>query len=442
MKKHPDKKPRHKPAPAKRRKAKPRFSASSHPAFPRSASANKPADWERGEDYAARVEQPSWPANEIKIGKRHRKELGDIKALAADINQHGLLHPIVIGLRNNLIAGERRLAAWKVSNFRDQAIPIHTVPLDDIVGGEWAENDPALRKNFTPSEAVAIARELRPRLEAAAKERQRAGGQIKGSGKKLADADKGRAVAKIAKATGKGARTLEKAEAIVAAAEKEPAKFGKLKSDMDKSGRVDGPFKRLQTMLAAEQIRKEPPPLPGNGPYRGIVADPPWAAEPEDDDPARLERGYYPYPTMTPAQIAAMPVASIVHDDCVLGLWITNFHLVRGHHLEILEAWGFEPITLRTWVKDRMGRGQVLRGQTEHCIIATRGKPVIQVDNITTLFRAMADKGHHSRKPQKFYDNFERLVAAPRYATLFETVDRGPKWDGHGDKVAFKEAAE
>ena len=71
-----------------------------------------------------------------------------------------------------------------------------------------------------------------------------------------------------------------------------------------------------------------------------------------------------------------------------------------------------------------MGRGQVLRGQTEHCIIATRGKPVIQVDNITTFFHAAIDKKRHSLKPKKFYDDFERLVAAPRYASLFETVDR------------------
>ena len=180
--------------------------------------------------------------------------------------------------------------------------------------------------------------------------------------------------------------------------------------------------------------------------YRGIIADPPWAAEPEEDDPDRLARGYYPYPTMSVAAIAALPVASIAHDDCVLGLWITNFHLALGHHLEILKAWDFKPVTIRTWVKDRMGRGQVLRGQTEHQVIATRGKPVIQVANITTFFHGAIDKKQHSLKPQKSFDDFERLVAAPRYATLFETADRGAKWDGHGDQVAkatsFKEAAE
>ena len=196
---------------------------------------------------------------QVKVGPRHRKEMGNITALAKDINERGLLHPIVVDHKNNLIAGERRLKAWQISNFRDQPIPVRVVPLDDIVAGEWAENDPALRKNFTPSEAVAIARELRPRLEAAAKERQRAGGRGKASGK-FPEAGKGEARDAIAKATGKSDRSLRKAEAIVVAAEKEPAKFGKLKKRMDETGRVDGPFKQLQTMKAAEQIRKEPPP--------------------------------------------------------------------------------------------------------------------------------------------------------------------------------------
>ena len=29
------------------------------------------------------------------------------------------------------------------------------------------------------------------------------------------------------------------------------------------------------------------------------------------------------------------------------------------------------------WIKDRMGTGEWLRGQTEHCMLAVRGKPVI-----------------------------------------------------------------
>ena len=419
-----------------KRKAKPRSSASSHPAiFPRSASANRPANWAPGEDYRARIEQPSWPADRIKIGKRHRKDLGNVKALAADINERGLLHPIVVDLKHNLIAGERRLAAWKISNFRDHAVPIHLVPLQDIVAGEWAENDPALRKDFSPSEAVAIKQAIEAELKPAARERMKEGGRSK---QKTAPAEKIHSGERASAFTGKSRRTIEKAEQIVAAAETEPEKYGALVRDMDRSGRVDGPFKRLQTMKAAEEIRKDPPPLPGRGPYRGCVIDFPWAAEPDVEDAERLARGYYPYPTMSQAQIVAYAhgeIAPILHADCVIALWIPNFHLARGDHVAVIDALGANPVTVRTWVKDRLGRGQVLRGQTEHAIIASRGKPTLQVGNIATFFHAAADKRQHSLKPQKFYDDFARLVAAPRYASLFETVDRGKNWDGHGDIV-------
>jgi hypothetical protein len=39
---------------------------------------------------------------------------------------------------------------------------------------------------------------------------------------------------------------LDKIKAVVDAAEAEPEQFGKLKDDMDRTGRVSGPYKRLQ----------------------------------------------------------------------------------------------------------------------------------------------------------------------------------------------------
>jgi N6-adenosine-specific RNA methylase IME4 len=164
------------------------------------------------------------------------------------------------------------------------------------------------------------------------------------------------------------------------------------------------------------------------------VIDWPWAAEPDNDDPPA--RGYYPYPTMSHSQIVAYArdkVRPILARDCVVAMWITNFHLVRGYHVAILEALGLKGVTIRTWIKTTMGQGQVLRGQTEHAIIATCGKPILTVGNLTTRFEAPANRKAHSQKPQVFYDDFMQLVAAPRYFTLFERVDRGAKWIGHGD---------
>ena len=44
--------------------------------------------------------------DEIVVGERHRRDLGDIASLAANVAELGLLHPTVI--HGTLIAGERR----------------------------------------------------------------------------------------------------------------------------------------------------------------------------------------------------------------------------------------------------------------------------------------------------------------------------------------------
>jgi ParB family chromosome partitioning protein len=51
--------------------------------------------------------------DEIKVGKRIRRDMGDIESLAQSINDLGLLTPILITPDNKLLAGERRLRACK-----------------------------------------------------------------------------------------------------------------------------------------------------------------------------------------------------------------------------------------------------------------------------------------------------------------------------------------
>ena len=197
---------------------------------------------------------------------------------------------------------------------------------------------------------------------------------------------------------------------------------------MDRRGRVNGPFKRLKVARQAEAIRKEPPPLPGNGLYRVAVADPPWPFDLHTGGKSRLTRSVRPYPMMTIAQICALDVASIMYGDSIFWLWTDNFHLLNGGALRVLGAWGFKPVTMVTWAKDRMGLGHWLRCQTEHCILATRGKPTVVLTDETTLLNAPA--GRHSEKPDAFYALVEKLCPAPRYAELFSRRRR-KGWDGH-----------
>lgn len=360
----------------------------------------------------------------IIVGQRHRRDLGDIESLARSIEEVGLLHPIVVDPKGNLIAGERRLEAFRLLGRSD--VPVTVAPISEIARGEAAENFE--RKDFTPSEAVAIKRALEPEIKEAARERQSmAGGSAPGKLPEATPRGETREVA--AKFTGFGARTLDKAEAIVAAAEAEPEKFGKLVEDMDRTGRVDGPFKRLKVARQAEAIRKEPPGLPGKGPYRVIVADPPWPYELRKEDPSH--RATHPYPQQSIDGICRLDVLSIAHEDCILWLWTTNHHMREA--FAVLDAWGFQHKTILTWAKDRMGTGDWLRGQTEHALMAVRGSPIVHLTNQTTLLHGPLRE--NSRKPDEFYDFVERLCPAPRYATLYHRGVTRSNWDGHGDEA-------
>ena len=332
-----------------------------------------------------------FPIDRVVTGIRHRRDMGDLAGLASSTAELGLLHPIVVRPDGVLIAGERRLRAAQALGWSE--IPASVVDLDAVVRGEFAEN--AVRKDFSLSEAVAIKRALEPLEKAAAKERQ--GTRTDKHPGKLPISSKGRAADKAAKATGMARRTLEKAEAIVAAAEAEPERFGKLLEDMDRTGRANGVYRRLKIAKQAELIRAEPPPLPGNGPYRVAVIDLPWPYEKRDDDPSHRAR---PYPTMSIADMHALAVASIMHREFILWAWTTNHHMREA--FEILDAWGLEAKTILTWVKDRMGTGDWLRGQTEHCIMAVRGKPIVTLTNQTTVLHAPVRE--HSEKPVEFYD--------------------------------------
>jgi N6-adenosine-specific RNA methylase IME4 len=368
----------------------------------------------------------------IVVGERFRSDMGDLEGLARSIAQVGLLHPPVITPDGRLIAGKRRVAAFRVLGWREA--PVTIVDLREIMRGEHAEN--VHRKDFTLSEAVAVKRALEPLERHAAKERQREGGQVGGKGSgKLPEASKGNAADKAAKVAGMARRRLEKAEAVVDAAEAEPKRFGKLLADMDRTGRANGVYRRLQNIKAADAIRASPPPLPRRGPYAAGLIDIPWAYELLGETETALTRGVLPYPTMTLADACAFPVSSLLAPDAAIGVWVTNFILLEGLHIPLLAAWQLKPKALITWPKDYAGRGYWAKGQTEHFVIATRGKPTVTLSDQTTLLKGpfhLVRRGAHSAKPLEAYVYFESLYPAPRYFDLFSRYRHNERWDPWG----------
>jgi len=93
-------------------------------------------------------------AEQIIVGERARKDMGDINELRNSIARNGLIHPVVVDDKYNLLAGERRLRALKELGWK---VPIRLLsdlgPLEKLEV-ELEEN--LRRKEFTWPEEVAL----------------------------------------------------------------------------------------------------------------------------------------------------------------------------------------------------------------------------------------------------------------------------------------------
>lgn len=199
--------------------------------------------------------------SQIKIGNRSRKDLGDIASLARSIEAIGLLHPIVVLKDGTLIAGARRIAAF-VQLGKDE-IPHTTVEsLNEAVALLMAERDENMeRKDFSPSEAVAMAERLEPLEKEEARKRQSKAGPKVGKGAKATASENcstavGRASDHVASAVGMSRPTLAKAKAVIEAAKLNPDACGPIADRMDQTGNIHGAFRELAATAVKSQIRK------------------------------------------------------------------------------------------------------------------------------------------------------------------------------------------
>ena len=178
--------------------------------------------------------------------------------------------------------------------------------------------------------------------------------------------------------------------------------------------------------------RPPSPPLPA-GPWRLIIADPPWrysysTRTSELDGTGWHGAQFKHYPTMTFAEIEALPVREIAADNAVCALWIVNPMLPKC--LKVLDAWGFDYRGTVTWAKtDKrtgtkpfFGNGYWVRGATEHLVFGVRGKVKPASRREVSWFAAKVRK--HSEKPGEAFDLFARIVGAGPKLEMFARAPR------------------
>lgn len=179
-------------------------------------------------------------------------------------------------------------------------------------------------------------------------------------------------------------------------------------------------------------------------PYRALMVDPPWSYR-NAWRTRRGNRGHYAgakseprrgpgaaanYATLEVAEIARLPVGEWADVDAHLYLWSPNAHLEAAH--ELARAWGFQPVTLITWCKTKIGMGVYFRATTEQIVFAVRGSLRTKRRDLPTHF--VAPRGRHSEKPDAAYELVEAASPGP-YIDVFARRQR-PGWAVYGDEVA------
>jgi len=154
------------------------------------------------------------------------------------------------------------------------------------------------------------------------------------------------------------------------------------------------------------------------------------------------------YTTMSDEELMALPVRELMSRNSYLFFWETGPRLVKGLHLPIIRAWGYEPTAMGfVWIKLLkgedgalflqelasfwMGGGYTTRKNVEYCILCRRGSPP---ERKSKAIRELIfePRRQHSRKPEQVYQRIEQYADGP-YLDLFAGAPR-PGWEAWGDR--------
>ncbi|MEM7317342.1 MAG: MT-A70 family methyltransferase [Planctomycetota bacterium] len=202
--------------------------------------------------------------------------------------------------------------------------------------------------------------------------------------------------------------------------------------------------------LACREIRQRKI-AAGEIKFGAILVDPPWPNDNYTDKGVVPSRADQPYATMTLAEIAGLPLQSLMAKNCAVFLWTMDNLPEASAHLAW--AWGRPGKPLRlirsnqfVWVKTcksdpdkpRNGMGRWTRGSAESVTVLAQGRPPLgKVPDQTIIDESRRE---HSRKPDEIYSRIEALVDGP-YLEMFAR-QRWPGWDAWGNEIdKFSEVA-
>ncbi len=363
----------------------------------------------------------------------------DLKELQNDIAEHGCISPIVVWREEGIILdGNNRFQICKEQGITYKVEEVSFTSREDALA--WVITQQIARRNLPDFRKIELLIKRQKLLDLAKTAREKQLAKLKQfkDDSVLSKIDKTepiniqRTIADELKiSTGK----VGMAQYILNHHDRiQPEDLRKLRTGEETIGRIYNKYSKREEYEARmkkleERIRQLEPPKRR---YSTIVMDVPWdygRGSPNGD--VWQGRVIGDYPTMSIEEIKNIKLPA--EDDCVLWFWTTNAFLRVS--FDIIEAYGFEYKTTLTWGKDKLGVGAYLQGQTEHCLLAFKGKPLFKGWTGASTLLLAKNRGH-SRKPDEFYKLVDRTCSGPKLDYFGGKVR--PGWDIYGTVREWK----
>lgn len=169
--------------------------------------------------------------------------------------------------------------------------------------------------------------------------------------------------------------------------------------------------------------------------YDVLICDAPWKYNNKKTGGSHKSGAAQKYPTMDYMEIAELKnqLYYLMKKDSYLFFWTTNSMIKEA--LYILDDWNYNLRTILTWDKQRYGMGYWFRGQTEHCLFATRGHLPALKSTFRNLITEKSEK--HSKKPLQFFNIVQTEFFDKKILELFATSEREQtNWTCIGNEIS------
>jgi len=328
----------------------------------------------------------------------------ELAQLEANIRADGCRDPLVTW-RGVLIDGHNRYDICTRHGIKFETVEMEFA--DEEAALDWMDANQLGRRNLAPdSRTYIIGRRV-------ARSEKHKGGR---PSKNQSQSDTGfvpPTVAEIAKESKTSRATAFRAANVYRAVEKlaetQPEQAQAVRDGVKK-------FNEVKREIKKEQLAK--PVEKPTGKHRIIYADPPWSYNDKCDAGAIQSGGAEKhYPSMSIAELCALPVRELAEDDAVLFLWTTSPLLFECAPL--IAAWGFKYKACFVWDKVKHNMGHYNSVRHEFLLICTRGSCTPEVVKLFDSVQSIEKTAKHSEKPQEFRDIIDTLYPHGERIELF-----------------------